>query len=584
MTTIPPAPPPAATPTAPPPAVVTATPVSAVPAEIANLPPNATLDATVAATQARAVVALVTELGDLAVRLPLPVQPNAQLTLQLTGSGANLQFRVIAINGQALQPGPGLTPSLGELTLPPLAGPFVAPGQGGALATVANSPPQTGTLARSSAAAGEAFPSVPPNSGIAATVVFGTQPGLPTGTQLILRLLNIDAPVAGGPEFGTSPAGTPIGASTIPGLSAANSLAGSIGRSGAGIETAAGGISGLEADGSPAAPVGGSSSAPGLSAGPGTPSAATPTAGLPPAGALGANPLGPFDPSAPLRGVVAPNSLGGKPLIQTSAGLISLDAAPELQAGARVTFETVGNPIPPAATSSAAPAAAQANPAQPATGWSAFGDAMAVLQKADAAAAQMLVQRLPDLGPQFAVNAMGWIAAAQTDDIRAWLGDRAVKALEKAGRADLIERLEGDMGEMRASVTLPRGAGDWQVLTLPLFLGQQIERVRLTLRRAHDDEEAEGRDEEGLRFLLDVDMSRLGPLQLDGLVKRRGKRFDLIVRSRFALPDEVQREIGAIFARALDKMGMAGAAVFKQAVAFVEPLPAPAGRHAGLTI
>ncbi len=207
-------------------------------------------------------------------------------------------------------------------------------------------------------------------------------------------------------------------------------------------------------------------------------------------------------------------------------------------------MQTVGQPTLPPPIAATPPGQ---TPAQ-ATGWSSFGEAMAVLQKADPAVAQLLVQRLPDLGPQFAGNLMSWVAAAQTGDMRAWLGERAVKTLEKAGRADLIGKLEDDMSGMRAPVSLPQLGNDWQALTLPLFFGQRVERVRLTFRRAKGEEDGvKGIDDEGLRFLLDIDMSRLGALQLDGLVKRQAKQFDLIVRSRLELPETVRRDINGIF-------------------------------------
>ena len=598
MTGIPPTLPPVSVPAALP-AVVTATPVAQVPPPIANLPPNSVIDATVVAAleqaqqaqQARSIVQLVTALGNVSVRLPFPIPANAALTLQLVGTGANLAFRVIAINGQPIQG--GLPPGLAET---PTTGATLATGTwtaGAATAATAATEsrasalnsflPPTSTKLDGAAATDEiSAPSIGARAaGIPATVVFGSQPGWPTGTQLILRLLGVESPPTQTGVANAQPGEEHGGTATAPGDSETGSEFGQSGGGNLGkpaIETAGqpqylvpGGSGAPESPETEAAPTGTGGQA-GVQ-GPGTASASSPPTAGPTNAPTGQGALVVPDR---LSGVVAPNSLAGKPLIQTPLGLIALETAPDLPPGARVLLETVGNPVPPqAAPAAAAPSTAAG---QPATGWSSFTDAIAVLQKADPAVAQMLVQRLPDLSPQFMLNAAGWVAAAETGNMRAWLGDRATKALENAGRADLIERLEGDMGEMRASVTLPQGAGDWQVLTMPLFFEQRIERIRLTMRRQRGQDDDAGRSEEGLRFLVDVDMSRLGALQFDGLVKRNAKSFDLIVRSRQALPDEVRREIAIIFARALDNMGMIGAAVFKQAVAFVEPVSAhPAG-------
>jgi len=420
-------------------------------------------------------------------------------------------------------------------------------------------------------------------------VVFGAEGGLPTGTQLILRLLDLapalpGATGPGGPTPGWSFEPSPqLGATGLPpatplpgGPMVPSAPGAAANPEGAPVAASGGGTASVTA--TPATPPG---TAPANAAAPGTASAAGANA-TPPVATNAPNP-----PSLPatVPGVVAPNSLAGKPLILTPLGLVSLDSGPALQPGARVLFETVGAPVLPAGQA-AGGAAQVAVPAQPgpAAGWTAFGDTIAVLQRVDPTAAQQVVLRLPDLGPQFVPNMVAWVAATQSGDIRAWLGDRAVKALERDGRVDLIQRLGGDLAAARAPVAMPQSSGDWQALTLPLFFGQRVERIRMMVRRHRDEDEAEGRDEEGLRFLVDVDMSRLGALQLDGLVKRNAKRFDLIVRSRRALPDDVQHEIGGIFARALEGMGMTGAAIFKQAVAFIEPLPVQPRAGAGLTI
>lgn len=590
MSAIPPTLPPAPAPT-PPTTAVVATPVAAVPAAVASLPPNTTIDATVAAqtaqtqaasaqlasaqaaqTQARAVVQLLTSLGNLTVRLPMAVPPDATLRLQVMGGGANLQLKVLSVNGQpvatggssaVVDPRAGLSPAV------------TGPSSGG-------TPPPTvqgGATGQAAGTGGAAplfdVPPATPTGGLAATIVFGTEPGLPNGTQLTVRLLDLEPPPAAGdgvvpPAGPPEPGGTPVpapgtGVPLAPGASPAPGEPGVTAQS-----DPIAGPAATEPDGSPVV----APNAPGapeslgavvtVSAGPAVPTAAAGTPALP----------------ATLPGVVAPNSLGGRTLLQTPIGLISLDAGPDLTAGAHVLLETIGTPQPPAA------AALSQNPAAQgarAAGWATLSDAIAVLQKADPAAAQVLVERLPDFGPQFVPNMVTWIAAATTGDMRGWLGDRTIKALEKAGRSDLVAKLEGDMGEMRTPVALPRTANEWQALTLPLFFGQQIERIRMTVRRNKGDDEDEGRDEEGTRFLVDVDMSRLGALQFDGLIKRQAKRFDLIVRSRLELPDQVRRDIGGIFARSLEGLGMTGSAAFKSAVAFVEPIPASPIR-AGLMI
>ena len=84
---------------------------------------------------------------------------------------------------------------------------------------------------------------------------------------------------------------------------------------------------------------------------------------------------------------------------------------------------------------------------------------------------------------------------------------------------------------------------------LPFLDGAELVPLRLFLRH-HTDEEpsADGDRRLGLRFVLEAELSRLGLIQLDGLV--RGRIFDLVVRSPRALDPNLQRDLRAIFAGA----------------------------------
>ena len=75
--------------------------------------------------------------------------------------------------------------------------------------------------------------------------------------------------------------------------------------------------------------------------------------------------------------------------------------------------------------------------------------------------------------------------------------------------------------------------------------------------------------EKGTRFLLDLDLSRLGPMQFDGLVKRQYKHFDLIIRTRDPLPGEMRRDIDGLFQNGLMNFGLEGSVVFQPEGRFV---------------
>ena len=165
-------------------------------------------------------------------------------------------------------------------------------------------------------------------------------------------------------------------------------------------------------------------------------------------------------------------------------------------------------------------------------------------------------QAIPQPGSQLTSTILFFLSALKGGDITNWLGKPAVQSLKKAGREALLSRLSQDFGQMGR---LAEGAsGDWRQFFIPLLDGDQIQQFRFFVRhgppeRGRQDEEGE---EDSTRFILEVELSRLGDLQLDGLV--RGKHFDLILRTRAPLPNEMHQDIRRIFNDANDATGYAG--------------------------
>ena len=98
---------------------------------------------------------------------------------------------------------------------------------------------------------------------------------------------------------------------------------------------------------------------------------------------------------------------------------------------------------------------------------------------------------------------------------------------------------------------------DWRFLPIPLHDGQQVQQLRLFLRRRQKRQDGgDGDRGEATRFIVEVKLSRVGDLQLDGLV--REKRFDLMLRTRKALPPAMRHRIIEIFETAKGAAGYLG--------------------------
>ncbi|MGE5504597.1 MAG: DNA polymerase III, partial [Actinomycetota bacterium] len=280
-------------------------------------------------------------------------------------------------------------------------------------------------------------------------------------------------------------------------------------------------------------------------------------------------------PSAPsvLTGTVIGHPPGGPAVVETPAGLLSLPASVPLTAGATVRLEVVAPPqLPPAA----APAPTQTDGLQD-RGWPALSEATETLAAADPPAAEQLMRIVPQLGPRLAAGLALFSGALRSGDAKALVGEGGVRGLDKAGRRDLADRLRKDFLSLADEATRPLGDGEWRGLAMPLMAGgAEIDRIHLYVRRPPaDDEEGKGKGGGEQRFILEVSLSSLGRLQLDGLVARQSKRFDLIVRTDRPLSDEMRRDIAGIFAESGQLTGTIGQVSF-QSGRFVELPPTEA--------
>ena len=243
-------------------------------------------------------------------------------------------------------------------------------------------------------------------------------------------------------------------------------------------------------------------------------------------------------------------------LLQTPLGLLTLDRRLAVPAGTTLGLEQLAT-LPPDVPDASAP---------PGRAWPALAEALTVFDRiAPDLAARLRSDLTPQSGAQLAGTLLFLMGALGSDT---WPGAKAGSVLDRAGRSDLRSRLDGDMAELHRLADPPRG--DWHVFVLPLLDGTALQAVRLYLRR---NSGGNTRPEDGTRFVLDVEMSRLGALQLDGLV--RHKHLDLMLRSHIEIAPALRQEITAVFRDTTTAAGFVGDIAFATTARFsVAPLDA----------
>ena len=213
----------------------------------------------------------------------------------------------------------------------------------------------------------------------------------------------------------------------------------------------------------------------------------------------------------------------------------------------------------------------------PPPSWPILEDALELLlSQLSPSQGQSLLNTIPrpaSAGFQFTAAAMIFIAATRGGDIAGWLGGRADSMLKASGdKGNLAMRLLRDIGTNTGRAPGPdappsiQNAPDWRGHTLPLLFGMEITKMNLWTKPFGDeDADTNAQANKGLRFIVDLDLSRMGNVQLDGLIQPYAKKLDLALRTEQEFGHDARTHIQQLWHRALTQIDMHGALDFQTA-------------------
>ncbi|MDA0676335.1 MAG: hypothetical protein O3A88_08285, partial [Proteobacteria bacterium] len=274
-------------------------------------------------------------------------------------------------------------------------------------------------------------------------------------------------------------------------------------------------------------------------------------------------------PGPVIAGIVTAAHPNGAPVVAFGQGSVVLNGVAPMAVGTAVTAEIAG-PLAPPAHGAASPGERASAPT-----WQALGDAIAALREEGTGAGRLTPTPLPvpRADTQLATQIVSIVNALRSGDIKGWLCDGALRAIERA-RPGLAQRVSDEFA--RGAQAADEPAGDWRVFTLPFVTGAEVAAIRLYLRPRRDADAEAGDGEPGTRFVLDARLTTLGRLQLDGLIRRKAHQFDLFLRTEQPLPDDQRSDIRGLFAEALAITGYRGRLIFQSTPpGFVDPPAAP---------
>ena len=252
-----------------------------------------------------------------------------------------------------------------------------------------------------------------------------------------------------------------------------------------------------------------------------------------------------------LAGRVLPTSSDSETLVDTAVGTLSIpvqDAPPPIGAAIQLKITAVAPPVTLEKPVTVKAPLEDAPPTQPL-----LQDAAQALAPVVPALAQQIQTQLSlppnDQLAALILNFLGGLKAGAPPS--RWPDPPTRKALVDAGRSDLATRLDTEASQI--GQTRPAPPGDWSITILP-YLGLATTKPMRLYRRTPDEEEKQKGG--GERFVIELQLVRLGAMQFDGLVRER--RFDLVLRSEKPLEEELRALVERTFRDSLLISGWSG--------------------------
>ncbi|WP_135075982.1 hypothetical protein [Terasakiella sp. SH-1] len=268
------------------------------------------------------------------------------------------------------------------------------------------------------------------------------------------------------------------------------------------------------------------------------------------------------------QGSVQGKSPQGQPVIKLPQGNISLDTQAKMPDGTMVKLEVLSSSKPMAKATSFHPNPLNQGNAPLSQKWPALEEAFSALKDINPALADNLSNALmPKPDTRLALNMIFFLKALGRGSFKNWADDRTIKALAKS-KPELLSKLEKDFTQLADKAKTPNST-DWKIAYVPLQNNGEINQIRIA-QRDHQEEKDGDKDEPGVRFVIDLDLSKTGPMQLDGLAKDKSKKFDLIIRTHTALPGFMRKDIFEIYEKGMQVIGFDGNISYQVTPNFVD--------------
>lgn len=192
--------------------------------------------------------------------------------------------------------------------------------------------------------------------------------------------------------------------------------------------------------------------------------------------------------------------------------------------------------------------------------WDSLDDLLKNMAHISPANAHSFSQMIPNPAQPNSMGALSlfFLSLMRSGDTDGWVANEAIGLLRQMGKSDLMRHVTSDLSltSKIESLSLPQ---DWRLTLMPMLWENQIHKLPVYYKHMPDDgnkEEADAKKRRKLRFLFDLNLSRMGGVQVDGFMQ--SERLDIILRTKSPLSPPMQSQMKRIYAGAMDKSRLTG--------------------------
>ena len=270
-----------------------------------------------------------------------------------------------------------------------------------------------------------------------------------------------------------------------------------------------------------------------------------------------------------ISGMVIATTSTGQPILNTPIGIVAVESKVPLETGLVIQLEIIPSQITKPAINSSA---IRFELIYQSKEWLNLVDAINEMDFISPQVAKNFINNtLPQPNTQLASNLLFFLNALKIGNFRSWVG-KTVTSLLAQTKPQLLSQLDEDFALLSRSNTEPQ-PNEWRTAIIPLFGGSGLEQFQLHTQIQSDQKLKENMDNNS-RFIIDISLSRVGRIQLDGFLRKKRKQLDLIIRTNRSLPKKMRIEISQIYGNLSQISKITGQITFQVNQNFVEiPMP-----------